>query len=295
MFEKFCCIENADLSKYSTIKIGGRARWLVFPKDEKEMQEIFIASHKDSYKTFVLGNGSNTLFDMDFFDGVVVSTRYLDRIENLGDCKVKVGAGVNIFALNHRLKDMKLGGMEWSYGIPASFGGLVFMNGGAFGHEIADLIESVIAFDGERIFELQREQLNFSYRNSHLEGLVVLGGVLRLFDRDSDEILKIMNENLQKRKDSQPYDMPSLGSVFKRICVDEVIYPAKLIDSLALKGVKIGGVEVSSKHAGFIVNGESGTAKDFEKLVKLVEKKVLKKYNIKLEREVVYLSEKERE
>ena len=161
--------------------------------------------------------------------------------------------------------------------------------------KIADLIESVIAFDGERIFELQREQLNFSYRNSHLERLVVLGGVLRLFNRDSDEILKEMNENLQKRKDSQPYDMPSLGSVFKRICGDEVIYPAKLIDSLALKGVKIGGVEVSSKHAGFIVNGESGTAKDFEKLVKLVEKKVLKKYNIKLEREVVYLSEKERE
>ncbi len=292
MFEKFCCIENADLSRYSTIKIGGRARWLVFPKDEQEVVEIFATANRGGYKSVVLGNGSNVLFDVDFFDGVVVSTRYLCKIEKLDGCRVRVDAGVNLFFLNQKLKSMGLGGMEWSYGIPASFGGLVFMNGGAFGSEIKDVLESVTVFDGEKIFELNSDGMHFSYRNSGLGDLVVLSGVLRLFDDNCEQICKRMNDFLERRKKSQPYDKPSLGSVFKRVLSEPIIYPAKLIDSLGLKGVKIGGVEVSSKHAGFFVNSDNGTAEDYTKLVKLVEEKVFEKYDIKLEKEVVFLSEK---
>lgn len=292
MFENFCCIENADLSRYSTIKIGGRARWLVFPKDEQEVVEIFTAANRGGYKPVILGNGSNILFDVDFFDGVVISTRHLDHLERLDEHRVRVGAGVNLFLLNKKLKEMGLGGMEWSFGIPASFGGLVYMNGGAFGSEVKDVLESVMAFDGERIFELKSDELHFSYRNSGLDNLVVLSGVLRLFDKDSEQIEKDMNNFLEQRKKSQPYDMPSLGSVFKRVLIEPGVYPAKLIDTLGLKGVKIGGVEVSPKHAGFFVNTGDGTAKDYAELLRLVEEKVLKNFNIKLEKEVVFLSEK---
>lgn len=292
MFEKFCCINNADLSRYSTIKIGGRARWLLFPKDEKEIQEVFSVAKQAGVKTFLLGNGSNTLFDVDFFDGAVISTKKLDNIEFLGNDEVYVGAGANLFYLNFKLKERGLSGMEWSYGIPASFGGLVYMNGGAFGKEIKDVLQSVRVFDGERIFELEAEKLNFSYRNSHLGNLAVLGGKLRLFERNPDDIFAEMTNCFDRRKNSQPYDMPSLGSVFKRILKDEIVYPAKLIDSLGLKGAKIGGVEVSKKHAGFIVNSGSGTAEDFARLVKLIESQVYEEFGEKLEREVIFLSEK---
>ncbi len=293
MFEEFCCVENAALSLYSSIKIGGRARWLVFPKNEQEFIEVYRISKKRGRDPFVLGNGSNTLFDVDFFDGVVISTRYLNAIERLDDCRVRVGAGANVFLLNQKLKEMGLGGFEWSYGIPASFGGLVYMNGGAFGSEVKDVLESVMVFDGERIFELGASELHFSYRNSGLGKMTVLSGVLRLFDKPCEQIAKQMNEYLTKRRETQPYKKLSLGSVFKRVLADEIIYPAKLIDTLALKGVKIGGVEVSTKHAGFFVNDGFGTAEDFVKLLNLVEEKVFEKYKIKLEKEIVFLSEKE--
>ncbi len=294
MFKKFCCIENADMSRYSTIKLGGHARWLIFPRDEDEFVEAYQISKKAGYEPVVIGNGSNILFDVEFFDGVVISTRYFGRIERLDDARVSVGAGVNLFLLNSKLAQMELGGMEWSYGIPASLGGLIYMNGGAFGSEIKDVLESVTVFDGEKIFELKQESLNFSYRNSGLGKLTVLGGVLKLFNKDSSKILETMAGVLDKRKISQPYEKPSLGSVFKRVQASEVLYPAKMIDSLGLKGVKIGGVQISTKHAGFIINSENGTAEDFKSLVELIEKKVKQKYQIELEREVIYLSERSR-
>lgn len=294
MFKKFECIENADLSKFSTIKIGGRARWLVFPKDENEFKEVYVLSKKSGCDPFVLGNGSNTLFDVDFFDGVVISTKHLNAIEKLDDHRVRVGAGVNLFVLNKWLCEQGLGGLEWSFGIPASFGGLVKMNGGAFGSEVKDVLESVTVFDGEKIFDLKSDEMHFSYRNSNLGDLVVLGGVLRLFPCKLEQIEEKMHGFLEKRKQSQPYELPSLGSVFKRILGDEIVYPAKLIDTLGLKGVKIGGVEVSEKHAGFLVNTGGGTAEDFEALARLVERRVFEKYKIKLEKEIVYLSEKEK-
>lgn len=292
MFENFCCIENVDLSRYSTIKIGGRARWLVFPKDEGELVEIFNLSKKAGLSAFVLGGGSNTLFDVDFFDGVVISTRYLSKIERLDECRVRVGAGANVFLLNNKLKEMGLGGMEWSFGIPASFGGLVYMNAGAFGREIKDVLESVTIFDGKEILTLTAGKLHFSYRNSGLGKSVVLGGVLRLFERNMEQIKQNMRGYFEKRRKTQPIGELSLGSVFKHIEKEETIYPAKLIDTLGLKGVKIGGVEISQKHAGFFVNNGVGTAEDFQRLVDLVKVQVWKNFRVKLEKEVVFLSER---
>lgn len=295
MFERFCVFENVDMSQYSTIKIGGRAKWLIFPKDESQFVDVWKEAKENGVTVFVLGNGSNTLFDEEFFEGVVVSTRHLDRIEKLGLDTVFVGAGVNAFLLNRKLKEWGLGGMEWSYGIPASFGGLVYMNAGAFGSEIKDVLKSVLVFDGSEIVELNANELHFSYRNSNLGEMVVLGGKIGLISKDKSEIERTMNDYLEKRKLSQPYNLPSLGSVFKRVMSEPMIYPAKLIDTLGLKGVKIGGAEVSKKHAGFIVNSGNATAEDFARLVELVEEKVFDKFNIKLEREVVFLSEKEKQ
>jgi len=295
MFERFCVFENVDLSQYSTIKIGGRAKWLVLPNDENQFVDVWKEAKENGVMVFVLGSGSNTLFDEEFFEGVVVSTRHLDRIEKLGLDTVFVGAGVNAFLLNRKLKEWGLGGMEWSYGIPASFGGLVYMNAGAFGSEIKDVLKSVLVFDGSEIVELNADELHFSYRNSNLGEMVVLGGKIGLISKDKSEIERTMNDYLEKRKLSQPYNLPSLGSVFKRVMSEPMIYPAKLIDTLGLKGVKIGGAEVSKKHAGFIVNSGNATAEDFARLVELVEEKVFDKFKIKLEREVVFLSEKEKQ
>jgi UDP-N-acetylmuramate dehydrogenase len=264
---------------------------MLFPKDEFEFARAIEISRKLGLKTFILGCGSNTLFDEDFFDGVVITTNKMNSVKNLGDAIVEVGAGTNLFFLNQKLAQFGLGGLEWSYGIPASFGGFVYMNGGAFGSEIKNFIKSVAVLDNGKIHTLEKQDLHFSYRNSALGERIVLSAKLQLFDDKQSKIEENMQNFLEKKKSLQPYDMPSLGSVYKRIFRDNVVYPAKLIDSLALKGVKIGGVEISPKHAGFFVNCDGGTWQDYAKLCEFVENAVFVRYGVRLEREEHFLSE----
>lgn len=295
MFDGIKCVKNASLKDLSTIKIGGKAKYIVFPKDEAEIEMVLQEAKRSDEKAFVLGNGSNTLFDVDFFDGVVISTRKLNQIERLDKQRVYVSAGVNLFLLNVTLSKMGLGGLEWSYGIPASFGGLVYMNGGAFGREIKDFLERVRVLRNGKIEESQASEIEFSYRSSNLKNCIILGGVLCLYEEKTEKIKEKMQDFLQKRQKFQPYDKLSLGSTFKHIEENggEIIYPAKLIDSLGFKGVKIGGVEVSTKHAGFLVNSGNGTAEDYLNLAKLIEQKIFERFGLKLEKEVVLLSELE--
>lgn len=293
MFDGIKYQKNASLKEFSTLKIGGEAKYIVFPKDENELDFVLKEAKRSGEKIFVLGNGSNTLFDIDFFDGIVVSTREMRKIERLDDKRAFVEAGVNLFVLNFELAKMGLGGLEWSYGIPASFGGLVYMNGGAFGSEIKDFLESVRIVRCGKVEDLKASEIEFGYRTSNLKNCIILGGVLFLYEEKPAKIKEKMQNFLDKRKKSQPYDKPSLGSTFKHTSGEEIIYPAKLIDSLGLKGVKIGGVEVSTKHAGFLINSGGGTAEDYLGLAKLIEQKIFEKFGLKLEKEVVLLSEME--
>lgn len=295
MFNGIKYEKNASLKDFSTIKIGGRAKYIVFPKDEAEIEMVLQEAKRSDEKVLILGNGSNTLFDVEFFGGVVISTREIKEIEKIGKEKVFVGAGANLFSLNLTLSQMGLGGLEWSYGIPASFGGLVYMNGGAFGSEIKDFLETVRVLRNGKIEDLKASEIEFAYRTSNLKNCIILGGVLALKEEKTEKIKEKMQNYLQKRRLTQPYDFPSLGSTFKHIKENggEIIYPAKLIDSLGLKGVKIGGVEVSTKHAGFLINSGNGTAEDYLSLAKLIEQKVYERFGLKLEKEVVLLSEVE--
>ncbi len=287
MFENFDVKEWASLKDYSTIKIGGKARWMVFPKDFIEVQQILKIVKNNNLKFFILGNGSNTLFDDDGFDGVIISLKKLNKIE-FKDNYVDVDAGINLFALGQKLKMQGLSGLEFCYGIPASLGGFVYMNGGCFGHEIGELVEEVLVLKDDKLLVLKKENLKFSYRKSNLQDCVILKVKMKLKPEQSEIVEENMNFFFNKKKETQPCDLPSLGSVFKAVYGEKTIYVSKMIDTLGLKGVKIGEAEISKKHAGFIVNTGNATCKDFKKLVELI-KTELAKENVYPELEIIML------
>ena len=224
------------------------------------------------------------------FDGVIVSLKNFNKIKRIGETKVCVGAGVNLFTLNQRLKKFSLGGLEWSYGIPATIGGFLAMNGGCFEHEICDYVEKILVFENNKLKTYKKEEVDFSYRHCGLRGRAVILAVwINLQKESSEKIEKNMNENITKKRLSQPCEYPSLGSVYKRIFVDDkIVYPAKLIDKLGLKGVKIGRAQISEKHAGFIVNLGGATSADFVSLMKLIEEKI-KGIGVCLKSEIIIL------
>lgn len=268
--------ENIWLKDYSTIKIGGIAKEMFFPKNENEVKEIVESRDK----IFVLGNGSNTLFLDDGFDGTVINMSRLNEIAFDGE-SVVVGAGVKLFSFEKMLCENGLSGLEWAFGIPASIGGMVVGNAGSFGFEIGDFVEEVrVLRDGE--IQTLRD-VKFSYRNSDLKNCVVLSVKLRLKREKSEKIAKNMQEFYQKKILTQPLDKFSLGSVFKR---KNDCFPAKIIDNMGLKGVKIGEAEISTKHAGFIINSGDATSSDFLALAEFIEEKFAK-IGQKFEREIV--------
>lgn len=290
MFKNFDFIENADLKNWSTVKIGGEAKYFVFPKNHLELLEILKIAKENNLKTFILGNGSNVLFEDKGFDGAIINLKHFNKVKVVGENEVFVGAGINLFVLNQKLKNLGMSGLEWSYGIPATLGGLIVMNGGCFGHEICEFVKSVLVIEGSKLKVLKVEEIEFSYRYSSLKDwCIVLGAVLQLQKKDSLVIEQDMKIFLEKKRSTQPCEFPSLGSVFKQIRKnDEIIYPAKLIDNMGMKGVKIGGAEISQKHAGFIVNKGGATSADYLALVELIEQK-LAAVGVNLKREIVIL------
>lgn len=287
MFENFDVKEWASLKDYSTIKIGGKARWMLFPKDLMEVQQILKIVKYNNLKFFILGNGSNTLFDDNGYDGVIISLKKLNKIEFDGDC-VYSDAGVNLFVLGQKLKMHGLSGLEFCHGIPASLGGFVYMNGGCFGHEIGEFVEEVLVLKDDKIITLKKDQLKFSYRKSNLQDCVILKVLLKLTQNSPEIVKENMDNYYDKKKASQPCDLPSLGSIFKAVYGDKTIYVSKMIDTLGLKGVKIGEAEISNKHAGFIVNTGNATSKDFKDLIALIQKE-LAKVNVYPELEIIML------
>lgn len=288
MFKKFDHIENADLSNFSTMRMGGKAKYIVFPKNSKELIKIIKIIKKNNFNYHIFGNGSNILFSDDGYDGVLINLKHFNSISIYGEM-VYVGAGVNLFYLNQFLQKNGLSGIEWSYGIPATIGGLVAGNGGCFGHEICDYIDEVIILRDEKVITLNRNEITFNYRSCDLKGkCIILNVKLKLKFENHDVIKSKMLNFLEEKREKQPCEFPSLGSIFKRVMTEEIIYPAKLIDNLGLKGVKIGGAEVSKKHAGFIVNCGNATSKDVLDLIIFLEEK-LSKIGVNVEREIEIL------
>lgn len=282
MFNGLEVIEKADLKKYCTFKIGGRGT-IVFPKNVVELKKLIRECQKLNKNYFILGNGSNLLFSDFEINTILVSLKYFNEIRQVKKDEVFVGAGVNLFPLNIYLKNHNLSGLEWSYGIPGSIGGAIFMNAGAFGHSISENILNIKVLKCGKVENISKKNLEFSYRKSNING-IILGATMKFKEGNLDEIAFLQQDFLERRKMSQPYDKFSAGSVFKRD-IEKNIIPAKIIDTFGLKGTRIGGAEISKKHAGFIVNNGDAKAIDVLALIEYIKYKT----GEDLELEIIYV------
>lgn len=281
--------KNADLKEYSSYKIGGRAKILVEVTSLEEIFKSLTVLEETNAKFKVIGNGTNVLFSDKGFDGVIVEISSLfNRIEKWGSkLIVESGASLNsvvAFAIQHGLQ-----GIEEGAGIPGSIGGAVYMNASAYSFQMADVVGSVLAIVDGKIRHFTNEECGFAYRKSVFQdykNAIIIRVELSLKRGKEKEIRKTMVETLAKRKQNQPLEYPSCGSVFKHV---EGVVVSKLLDDMRFKGRRIGGAVVSEKHANFIINDGTATAKDVLSLIELVQKEVYEKKSLRLETEVEYI------
>lgn len=275
------------LAKHTSFRIGGAAEAMAFPKNEEELAKLLRFAGELGCKVRILGAGTNVLAPDEGVSGLVICLKdCLDGIRPVGDTTLRVAAGVTmtraaVFAANHGLS-----GLEFAHGIPGTVGGGVYMNAGAYGGEIAGVCAGVrvMSMDGT-IRDYSPEEMAFSYRHSRLEefGGIVLAADFALKKGDPEEIKAAMRALQQKRSASQPLELPSAGSAFKRPVGG---YAAALIDGAGLKGYQVGGAGISTKHAGFAVNLGGATAEDVKKLLSCVSDIVFCQTGIRLEPEI---------
>lgn len=278
---------NAPMSKYTSFKAGGNAKLLVTLKSISDLPQIIGACKAQDAEYFILGNGTNVLVRDGGIDGVVIRLGSdVAKITLIDDNTISAQAGASLksiclFALEHNLT-----GLEFAYGIPGTLGGAVYMNAGAYGGEMKDVLYEVSHIDVNGSFgKLKKEELNLSYRHSAYTDnkCVITSAVMKLQKGSHSEIKAKMDELLGKRKEKQPIEFPSAGSTFKR---PTGYFAGALIEDCSLKGKSVGGAQVSEKHAGFIINKNKATAKDILDLVSLVQKTVYEKHRVMLEPEV---------
>ena len=275
------------MSKHTSFRIGGGAEVMAFPKSREELARILEVSSLLDIKPAILGAGTNILAPDEGVSGLVICLKDgLDGMERLDDVRIRVMSGVTMTRAAVFAAGLGLSGLEFAHGIPGSVGGGVYMNAGAYGGEICQVCEEVEVMDMEgRIHVRSAEDMRFSYRHSILEeeSAIVVSAVFRLEPKPQEEIRGRMKELMAKRSASQPLDLPSAGSAFKRPTGG---YAAALIDGAGLKGFQVGGAAISSKHAGFAVNMGGATAKDVRELLARVSDMVYEKSGIRLEPEV---------
>ena len=287
-------IDNAPMSKYTSFRCGGRAKKLVICDSVYELEQVMneIAESKEEY--LFLGNGSNTLFLDGVYDGTVVTIgKGFDEIEVIDDgdeVRLKCMAAALLSKIAKKALEESLSGFEFASGIPGSIGGAVFMNAGAYGGEIVDVLESVelLSPNADGKWELKTvpaDNLGLSYRHSRLQETkeIVVSATLRLPRGNKAEIEDRQAELTKKRTSKQPLEFPSAGSFFKR---PEGYFAAKLIEDAGLKGLSVGGAQVSSKHCGFVINTGNATTEDIVDLMHLVQNTVFDKFGVRLEPEV---------
>lgn len=278
---------NKTFKDLTSFKIGGKIKCLVEINTINSLMQVLGLLEKYQVEYFILGFGTNLLASNKAFNKVVLKICLKDiAIKNN---QIICGAGVGIFKLNQFAIENSLSGLEWSYGIPGSVGGAVKMNAGSFGGEIKDVVKTVFYTDGKKIYKKDGNSLNFNYRQSFFtnNNFIILKVIFELKKGDKDSIEKLSYENYSKRKNLQPYSLPSAGSVFKRPV--EGFAPI-YIEKCGLKGKRVGGAEISQKHCGFIVNYDAKAKfKDVLKLITKIKKTVSKKFDIMLEEEIIIL------
>lgn len=279
--------KQEKFSNYTTFQIGGRIRGLVVVKDINSLMKLIKLVKNYNIKYFILGRGSNILCSDKIYEGIVIKIEIGGVVKR--ENRLICGAGVSLYKLNNIAKDYELSGLEWSFGVPGSVGGGVKMNAGCFGGEMGEVVEYVYYTDGIKIYKRTREKLEFSYRHSFFSNndYVILKVCFSLKRDKKDLILSRCFNFLNKRRLSQPYDLPSAGSVFKK---PKEGYAPVYIDACSLKGTTCGGAMISKKHSGFIVNfNKNAKFKDVFKLICKIKKTVFKKFGIMLDEEIIIL------
>ena len=278
---------NEPMAKHTSFKIGGGAEVMAFPKNAQELSQVLKASKLLDVKPAILGAGTNVLAPDSGISGLVICLKdCLDGMEVLDGNRIRVAAGVTMTRAAVFAANLGLSGLEFAHGIPGTVGGGVYMNAGAYGGEIVQVCESVDVMDMDgNLTTRSNAEMEFSYRHSILEeeGGIVVSAVFRLTPTEPETIKAKMKELQGKRSASQPLDLPSAGSAFKRPVGG---YAAALIDQAGLKGYQVGGAAISTKHAGFAVNLGGATAEDVKNLLTQVSDIVFEKSGIRLEPEV---------
>lgn len=278
---------DEPMAKHTSFRIGGSAEVMAFPKTAAELSDILKTSALLDVKPAILGAGTNVLAPDEGLAGLVICLKdCLGGMERLDNTRIRVAAGVTMTRAAVFAANLELSGMEFAHGIPGTVGGGVYMNAGAYGGEICQICESVEVMDfGGNLTVKSCEEMEFSYRHSILEATdgIVVSAVFRLTPGCGEEIRARMKELQNKRSASQPLDLPSAGSAFKRPVGG---YAAALIDQAGLKGYQVGGAAISTKHAGFAVNLGGATAEDVKKLLREVSDKVYDNSGIRIEPEI---------
>lgn len=277
---------EALLKDYTSFKIGGKADVMIFPDTLVKLTEVVSFSHKNDIPVFILGKGSNLLVNDNGIRGVVINTCKLDKIELVDDTTIRCECGISLSKLCRFALDNSLTGLEFAFGIPGTAGGAAYMNAGAYGGEMKDVLVSCehLNADGS-LSSFSRDELSLGYRHSIYSDndYIITSLTLKLRKGNKEEIKAKMDELIGKRKDKQPLEYPSAGSTFKR---PEGYFAGALIEQCGLKGFTVGGAQVSKKHAGFVINIGSATASDVLGVIEHCKKTVLAETGVTLEPEV---------
>lgn len=278
---------HEPLSKHTSFRIGGPAEVMVFPRSREELAKVLKVSALLDCKKCILGAGTNILAPDEGLQGIVICLKdSLDGMQQISENCIRVMAGVTMSRAAVFAANLGLSGLEFAHGIPGSVGGGVYMNAGAYGGEISQVCTRVEVMDSNgSLHILSNREMEFSYRHSVLEerDSIVISADFELVNKPKEQIFERMQELIGKRKASQPLDMPSAGSAFKRPVGG---FAAAMIDDAGLKGYQIGGAAISTKHAGFAVNMGDASARDVKILLSNVSDIVFERTGIRLEPEV---------
>lgn len=278
------------MSTMTTFKIGGAAGLYIEAETKKQLSSLIKYMNDNKIDYIVLGKGSNVLVNDNGIDKVVIKLKgEFCEVSMLDDTTIYCGAGLSLAGLCKEAESKSLSGLEFAWGIPGSVGGAAFMNAGAYGGEMKDVLYSVTHIDKHgKLGVIKSSDLDLGYRHSiyKVNGFTIIGVTLKLKLDSKNSIRERMDDYMGRRKDKQPLEFPSAGSVFRR---PEGNYAGALIEKCGLKGKSVGGAQVSPKHAGFIVNTGSATAEDVKNLVALIQKTVKKETGYSLQREIIFL------
>lgn len=282
---------NEEMKKHTTFRIGGPVDIMALPRDEEDVRTIIAFCQQRDIPLFIFGMGSNLLVRDGGIRGIAIKLgENLDAVEVMGE-EIHAQAGVKLSTLARISSFHGLSGLEFAEGIPGSLGGALVMNAGAYNGEMQAIVIDATAIgpDG-RLKTFKAEEMQFSYRHSVFQdnGFTVISARLQLVNDDREEIENRMQEFARRREEKQPLDKPSAGSTFKR---PHGFYVGPMLEELGLKGYRIGGAQVSRKHAGFIVNSGNATARDVLQLISYIQEKARERFGVELQTEIRVVGE----